>query len=127
MQVSIQELLHYTDEERQRWEQWFHENGEDLLKMPIAGRHPATVGALVLEIFLTEQRSVDWLRGEAVTETGERRRERVQEVFGFGMETRNAMRTYAGRASDQDWTRVVSFDVDGRSYRARRGAWCCMR
>ena len=27
MQLALEELLRYTDEERSRWEEWFRENG----------------------------------------------------------------------------------------------------
>jgi hypothetical protein len=68
MHLSVEELLHYTDEERQRWEKWFRENGEDLLRMPVSGDRENTVGALIIHMFGPELRYVQRLRGEPLTE-----------------------------------------------------------
>jgi len=117
MHLSVQELLHYTDEERQRWEQWFHENGAELLKMPVGGRHDMSVGALLLHVFGSEARCVQRLRHEPLHEYRERPCERIEEVFGFGLEKRGMMRDFVQSATDQDWKRIVELQVDGRGYR----------
>src|SRR5258708_33385733 len=118
MHLSVDELLHYTGEERQRWEQWFRENGEELLKMPLAGDRETTVGALLLHIFGPELRYVQRLRDEALTEHRGRPSEHVDEIFGFGCRTRTAMRDFVRSAKPEDWERVVEFEIAGRSYRA---------
>ena len=52
MHLSVEELLYYTDEERTRWEKWFREYGEDLLRMPISGDRDTTIGALILLLII---------------------------------------------------------------------------
>jgi hypothetical protein len=103
MHLSVEELLHYTGEERRRWEQWFQENGEDLLRMPIAGSaRIATVGALIVHIFGSELGCVQQLRDERLSEYRGRPCERIEEVFGFGLETRRAMRDFVRSADKAD-------------------------
>jgi hypothetical protein len=116
MHVSVEELLYYTGEERQTWETWFRLNGEDLLKMPIAGGNEKTVGALILSIFGPEMRYAQLLRGEVLVEYRARPCEHVAELFGFGLETRKLMRAVIRSAAPEDWTRVYEFSTGGESY-----------
>jgi hypothetical protein len=44
MHLTVGELLRYTSEERERWEQWFRDNTEDLLKVPIQRDRGTTIG-----------------------------------------------------------------------------------
>ncbi len=116
MYLSVHELLLYTDEERGRWERWFRQNGEDLLKMPLAGDRESTVGALILHIFGPELRYVQRLKNEALDEYRGRPCSHIDELFGFGLETRKAMRQFAQSARPEDWERVVDFGIAGRHY-----------
>ena len=116
MHLSVEELLYYTDEERQTWETWFRLNGEDLLKMPIAGSHEKSVGALILNIFGPEMRYAQMLRGEVLAEYRVRPCEHVDELFGFGLETRKMMREIVRLASPEDWPRAYEFSTGGASY-----------
>ncbi len=110
MQLAFQELLRYTDEERTRWEVWFHENGPDLLRMPIAGRDP-TMGALILHIFGPELRYVQRINGDPLTEYRGLPSNTVEEVFGFGIETRRSLRQFLARVKPEDWNRKVVFPL----------------
>jgi uncharacterized damage-inducible protein DinB len=118
MHLSIEELLHYTDEERERWERWFRENGEDLLKTPIVGHDENTAGALILHIFGPELRYVQRLRDEPLTQYRGRPSQTIEQVFGFGLETRKAMREFVCAAEPKDWTRVVELNIAGHTRRA---------
>src|SRR5579884_1831714 len=112
MHLNVEELIHYTDEERARWERWFRENGEDLLKMPIVGERENTVGALVLHIFGPELRNIQRLREEPRSEYRGRPCATVDQVFGFGIESRRALRDYVRELRPADWSRVISFRID---------------
>ncbi len=118
MNLSIEELLHYTDEERRRWEAWFRENGEELLKMPIGDRGESTAGALILHIFGPELRYIQRMRGEMLTEYRGRASDRIDQVFGFGLETRKAMRAFVRDAKREDWTRMFNLEISGRDIHA---------
>ena len=68
MYITIEELIHYTDEERAKWEKWFSTQGDGPLQIPLAGDKQTTVGILILHIFGPELRYVERLRGRPVTE-----------------------------------------------------------
>src|SRR5438270_779808 len=106
MHLSVEELLYYTDEERQRWEKWFREYGEDLLRMPISGDRDTTIGALILHMFGPELRYVQRLRGEPLSEYRGRPCHHIDEVFGYGIETRKQMRDFVRKAQAEDWIQV---------------------
>ena len=113
MYLSVEELIHYTDEERARWEQWFRENGEDLLKMPLAGDRENTVGALVLHIFGPELRYVQRLRDEPLSEYRGRPSSSIDQVFGFGLESRRALRNLVIGLKKEDWQRSLVLTMPG--------------
>jgi len=118
MHLSVEELLHYTDEERERWEKWFHENGEDLLRMPNGGERDTTIGALILHMFGPELRYVQRLRGEPLTEYRGRPCHHIDGVFGYGLETRKQMRSFVRKAQAEDWVQVHELNIAGQQYRA---------
>ena len=118
MQLSVEELLRYTDEERAKWERWFRDNGEELLKTPISGERDHTIGELILHMFGPELRYVQRLKNEPLTEYRGRPCAHIDELFGFGFESRKAMRDFVKQAKPQDWYRTIDFNVAGRQFRA---------
>jgi len=61
--LAFEELLRYTQEERDKWRGWFVAHPEAMeLEVQPGGRH-ATVGALIDHIFLVERRHLQRLRG----------------------------------------------------------------
>jgi uncharacterized damage-inducible protein DinB len=113
MHLTVEELIHYTDEERARWEKWFGENGEDLLKMPLTGDRENSVGALVMHIFGPELRYIQRLKDEPLTEYRARPCSTVDQVFGFGLESRRALRDYVLGLKPEDWARSVRLQIAG--------------
>jgi uncharacterized damage-inducible protein DinB len=118
MHLTVEELIHYTDEERTRWERWFRENGEDLLRMPISGDRETSVGALMLHIFGPELRYVQRLREEPLTEYRGRPCFTMEQVFGFGLESRRALRDYVRELKTEEWSRTIRFEIGGTEFRA---------
>jgi len=116
MQISVEELLRYTEEERTKWEKWFRENGEELLSMPIAGDRERTIGALILHLFGPELRYIQRLRNEPMSEYRGRPSARLDEVFGFGMESRKAMLEFVEQAAPADWNRMIDITLGGRTF-----------
>ena len=116
MHISVEELLLYTEEERTKWERWFRENGEELLKMPLAGDRENTIGALILHMFGPELRYVQRVRNEPLSEYRGRPSAHLDEVFGFGLESRKAMREFVEQAAPADWNRTLDLAIGGRRY-----------
>jgi DinB superfamily len=117
MEISIVELIYYTDEERARWERWFQDNGDELLSLPIGGDHLTTVGELVMHTFGTELRHVQRVRGDAFTDWRSFPCSTVGEVFGFGLRSRSALRSLVSSSSTADWARRIEFDGQSQHYR----------
>ena len=71
MQLTYDELVRYTNEEREKWRGWFaaHPAAMEVEVQP--GARHGTVGALIDHIFLVERRHLQRLRGTEVdTKTG---------------------------------------------------------
>ena len=111
MHLTVEELIHYTDEERARWEKWFRENGDDMLNMPIAGEQENSVGKLILHIFGPELRYVQRLRDEPLSEYRGRPSATVDQVFGFGLESRRVLRDYILGLKPEEWSRTVHLKI----------------
>jgi len=118
MHLTVEELLRYTSEERERWEHWFRDNTEDLLKVPIQSDRETTIGGLVLHIFGSELRFAQRLNGETLTDYRHRPCHHLDESFGFGIESRKELRRFVARAGPQDWERVIEFEIGGHLYNA---------
>jgi uncharacterized damage-inducible protein DinB len=111
MHLTVEELIHYTDEERARWEKWFRENGDDMLNMPIAGEQENSVGKLILHIFGPELRYIQRLRDEPLSEYRGRPSGTVDQVFGFGLESRRVLRDYVRNLKPDEWARTVHLKI----------------
>ena len=121
MDLTIDELLAYTDEERAKWENWFTDHGNGPLELSVPLEAHPTIGALFLHSFWAEMFYAMWMRGEMLTE------ERVKQenealvpleagkLFAFGRSARSAMREFTSGATAEDWERV--HDVEGRGMR----------
>jgi len=69
MKLEFQELLRYTQEERDKWRTWFTSHPEALeIEVQPGGRF-ATVGALIDHMFLVERRHLQRLRSAPVDTT----------------------------------------------------------
>ena len=71
MKLEFDELVRYTQEERDKWRSWFAAHAEALeVEVQPGGRYP-TVGALIDHIFLVERRHLQRLRSAPLdTKTG---------------------------------------------------------
>ncbi len=118
MHLTVHELMSYTFEERARWERWFRENGDAMLAMPIAGTAENTIGQLVMHIFGPELRYVERMRNEPLTEYRALPGGTVEAVFGFGLKTRRAMRTFVDGLGEDGWDREVELVWPGVHTRA---------
>lgn len=110
LSLSLQELLAFTDEERERWREWLnsHPNALDLRMQP-EGRF-ATVGALIDHIFLVETRHLARLQRQAVpNESGVA--PAVGPLFQYGETAREQLRTYIAGLSAADAATVREFTV----------------
>jgi len=109
MQLTIDELMHFTDEERAKWERWFSVHGNGPLTIRLAGGTHVTVGALMMHIFRPERRYVQRMRVELLTESRNVPPDRWEDIFTFGHETREGLRQFVDEARSEDWGRIHDF------------------
>jgi uncharacterized damage-inducible protein DinB len=89
--LSSDDLMHYTDWERQKWYDWFRQHGEQALKIS-AGPHGdgrfETVGELVRHIFAAEKRYVERLSGRTLTDPASVPKDSIEALFQFSLRPR---------------------------------------
>ena len=92
--LRLEELLAYTDEEREKWRAWFKSHPDALdIRLQPDGRF-ATVGALIDHIFLVEVRHILRLqRKELPTETGVAAGD-IDGLFAYAARGREAVQRY---------------------------------
>ncbi|HET7697222.1 MAG TPA: DinB family protein [Vicinamibacterales bacterium] len=101
MHLTFDELVRYTNEEREKWRGWFVAHPEAMeLEMQPGGRH-GTVGALIDHIFLVERRHLQRLRGaELDTRTGLSGRHSPP-LFDYGASVRRELDQFTSELDDE--------------------------
>ena len=100
--LTFDELLSYTEEEREKWHAWLQAQPAALdISLQPGGRF-ATVGALVDHIFLVEARHLARLRNEPVPDASAILAGDVDGLFNYGRDVRRALRAYVAGLSDSD-------------------------
>ena len=113
--LSLDELLAYTDEEREKWRLWLLAHPQALdLRMQPDGRF-ATVGALVDHIFLVEARHLARLQKRDVPSASGIALQ-VAPLFEYGTSARNALRDFVSTLPDSDAQAVRTFTVQSGSF-----------
>jgi uncharacterized damage-inducible protein DinB len=113
--LSLNELLSYTEEEREKWRVWLLAHPEALaIRMQPDGRF-ATVGALVDHIFLVEERHLARLRQQDVPNASGIATE-VDPLFGYGNKVRQALREHLAALPDADAHAVRTFTLLSGSF-----------
>ena len=126
MNLTIGELLSYTDEERAKWENWFRTHGNDPVKLAVPMEVHPTVGALIAHCFWAELFYAQWMRGDLPTQ--ERMKEVIEglngeladELFEFGSASRKAMREAVDEFTEEDWQKTHK--VEGPGFELRGSA-----
>jgi uncharacterized damage-inducible protein DinB len=104
--VSLNDLLDYTEWDRELWHAVFTQHGNAAL-MITTGPHGNgrfhTVGELVRHIFSAERRYVDRLSGRDLTDTASIPADNVDALFQFGSESRSGLRDFIATLPPGDW------------------------
>lgn len=112
--LSLNDLVDYTDWERQKWYDWLRQHGEQVLKIS-AGPHGdgrfETVGELVRHIFSAEKRYVERLSGRPLTDTASVPIDNVGALFQFGRQSRKDLRELVGTYPAQEWDAPQDFKI----------------
>ena len=109
--LGYDELLRYTQEERDRWRRFFAANPQALESAVQPGGRFATVGKLIDHTFLVERRHVQRLRGEALaTQTG-LTGNNAQPLFDYGASVRRELEQLVDALDENEAGEVRTFEV----------------
>lgn len=111
--LSFDDLIDYTEWQRARWRDWFHERPEALALS--TGDHGdgrfSTVGSVVKHIFSAELRYVQRLTGEPLADLAGFPADDVEKLFSKGEETRQRLRQLIRTMSADQWDSPRRFTV----------------
>lgn len=101
LELSYDELLRYTNDEREKWRRWLqaHPEAMDAALQP-GGRFP-TVGKLIDHVFLIERRHLQRLTSEPVVESTGLTGSNAPPLFDYGSSVRRELEQFAALI-DQD-------------------------
>ena len=120
LNLSLNDLVEYTDWERQQWHEWLREHGDPVLKTS-AGPHGdgrfATVGDVVRHVFSAEKRYVERLSDRPLTDTASVPNDNIEALFQFSEQSRKELKELLETYPAQDWDTPRDFKI--LSYLAR--------
>ena len=115
MHLTFDELVRYTNEEREKWRTWFGAHPDALEVEVQPGGRFTTVGALIDHIFLVERRHLQRLRGAALdTRTGLSGKHSPP-LFDYGASVRRELDQFTSDLDDEaaDVPRTVTVQSGG--------------
>jgi uncharacterized damage-inducible protein DinB len=108
--VTFLELLQYSDEENQRWKQWFQRHPEALaVSAGIAGKDD--VAGLLLHIFAVELRYAERLSGVPTTPDEKLRSENLDRLFAITEDARKKMKQFLANAKPEEMNESLTFQT----------------
>ena len=117
LNLSLDELLDYTDEERAKWRAWLTAHPQALaLQLQPSGRF-GTVGALVDHIFLVEERHLARLQRQPLPDASAVDGGDVARLFDYGARIRAGLRAYLPSLSAADAATPREVTVQSGTFR----------
>lgn len=115
--LALDELLRYTNDEREKWRAWFleHPAAIDTPVQPAGARH-STVGKLIDHIFLVERRHIQRLREEPVSQSTGLTANNVVPLFDYGASVRRELERYVEAMDEEAFEQMRTFDVQDRQW-----------
>ncbi len=118
MHIDFETFARYTNEERQKWREWFTTHADALdVELQPGGRYP-TVGSLIDHIFIVERRHLQRLTGQPLdTRTGLSGRH-APPLFDYGASVRRELQQFVSELDDDAADRPFAVIVQsGGEYR----------
>jgi uncharacterized damage-inducible protein DinB len=114
IQLSIEELLRYSSEERDKWRRWLvtHPAAMDSPVQP-SGGFP-TIGKLIDHIFIVERRHLQRLQGLPLSTATGLTANNVAPLFDYGASVRRELEQYVRDLGEEAAEEVRQFDVRDR-------------
>ena len=116
LQISIDELLRYSSEERDKWRQWLVRHPA-AMESPVqpAGGFP-TIGKLIDHIFIVERRHLQRLHGQPLSTATGLTGNNVPPLFDYGASVRRELEQYVRDLGDEEADEVRQFNVRDRMW-----------
>jgi uncharacterized damage-inducible protein DinB len=121
VQLSVEDLMEYTDWERNKWLDFLKARGDEVLKIgvgPCGDGRFQSVGDLVRHIFSAEKRYIDRLSERELTDTSRVSSEKVGVLFEFGCQSRKELKEFVGSFPTERWDQEVEFGLMNTMIRA---------
>ena len=119
--LSLNDLMDYTEWERQKWHDWLRQHGDRVLEIS-AGPHGdgrfESVGDLVRHIFSAEKRYVERLSGRSLTDPASIPTNNIEALFQFSRQSRKELKELVETLPAQDWDGPRDFKILTYSVRA---------
>ena len=122
---TLDDLLEYSNWERNQWHDWLREQGPAALAVGLGPNNNGrigTIGELVRHIFSAEKRYVERCLKAPLTDTSTIPADNIEALFAFGSESRRALRDLLASFPDAEWNapREMSFGTHTRIVTARK-------
>jgi uncharacterized damage-inducible protein DinB len=114
--LSFDELLRYTNAEREKWRAWLvaHPAAIDAPVQP--GARFSTVGKLIDHIFLAERRNLQRLTGAPLTESTGLTGNNTAPLFDYGASVRRELDQFARDLDEDIADEVKTFEILNRKW-----------
>ena len=117
VQISVEDLIEYTDWERGKWHQLLRARGDEALKISVGANGDGrfqSIGDLVLHIFSAETRYIDRLTERDLTDTSGMARDSVEPLFEFGAGSRQRLKQFVAAFPEDQWDRPFELNLMNR-------------
>ena len=121
LDVSLTDLMDYTEWERGRWRDCLRRQDRKVLEIspgPHGDGRFGAVGDLVKHIFAAEKRYVDRLAGRPITDPASVPNDDLEALFEFGRQSRADLRQLLDAFPTQNWDIAVEFKLGNSNLRA---------
>jgi uncharacterized damage-inducible protein DinB len=114
--LAYDELLRYTNEEREKWRFWLVANAAAVdAPLHAGGRFP-TVGKLIDHIFLVERRHLQRLTGDRLAESTGLTGNNAAPLFDYGASVRRELEQFVAGLDDDVADEQRTFEVRERQW-----------
>ena len=114
VQLGLEDLIDYTDWEREKWHVRLGQKGSDVLQTGV-GAHSdgrfGNVGELVRHIFSAEKRYVERLLDRPLTDTGSVPADNLEALFQLGNESRRELKDFVEAFPAEKWDVPFEFKL----------------
>lgn len=114
--LAYDELLRYTNAEREKWRSWFGLHPQAMEATVQPGARFSTVGKLIDHIFLVERRHLQRLTGDRLSQETGLSGSNASPLFDYGASVRRELEHFARSLAEDDADEMRSIEVRDRKW-----------